>query len=196
MTFYDLTGMRPLVKDCIKLQEKHAYYLGASSSPDLVIVTAVTDDYVTIARYPWRGAGQRIQRPIADDLIAQGTGTWLRQRELRAASTLEGHEPSYIREWLIQTAPMAEALMALVAGQASKLVHDPVAWQRVRATCRPAPGQEGKDLWYAAERHGSMLGTYGEGDGLRYEVIVSREGLDALRADPLFVVETVTEEER
>ena len=187
-------GLRKLATGAVRLQTMHAYYMGASASPDLVIVTAVSDEWVTLSRWPWR-AGQRVQRPIADDLIAQGTRTWLRSRDIRAMGVVSRDEPSYVREWVVKTAPMAEALEALLAGEESSLRHDPVAWQRVKATCREGVVAEDVDPWSVAETYGSV-GSRGKGAETRYEVVMPREGLDALRSDPRFVVESVEEDVR
>lgn len=60
----------------IHMQPNTIYYMGASSSPDMVIVTKVDDKAITYRKYPFK-SDQKIQRWIGEDLIAQGSKRWL-----------------------------------------------------------------------------------------------------------------------
>jgi hypothetical protein len=55
----------------------HLYALGASSSPDIVYVTEVTDR-IKFLRWPYTGKEQVIERWIGEDLIAKGTRNHLK----------------------------------------------------------------------------------------------------------------------
>jgi hypothetical protein len=55
----------------------HEYYIGASTSPEHIVVTKVTDDTIHYRKYPY-DRELRVERWIGEDLIAQGTATWLR----------------------------------------------------------------------------------------------------------------------
>jgi hypothetical protein len=62
----------------INVQEGTLHFLGASSSPDLVYIEKVEPNIISIRRYPYYKI-QRIQRPIADDLINSGDNTVYKQ---------------------------------------------------------------------------------------------------------------------
>lgn len=181
----------------IRLQAGHAYWLGASSSPDLVIVTGAGERHVEVCRSPWRRT-QRMERWIAEDLLAHGTRTWLEQHDELVRRAAEGDPAD---AWTRIAAHRVEAdrelvaaLRGLLAWRESPLRHDPIAWQYVRATCRRAAGHENEDLWRHAESFGSVGGR-GDGAGLRYEIVMHREDLGRLRGDARLVLEEVTEED-
>lgn len=54
------------------------YYMGASSDPNGIFVTKVTDEAITYRDLYSMGSERRVQRPIGDDLIQKGSETWLK----------------------------------------------------------------------------------------------------------------------
>lgn len=64
----------------IRLQEGAVYYLGASSSPEMVLLESVGEDRVTYYRFE-SGTGKADKksekRSIFEDLAAKGSETWL-----------------------------------------------------------------------------------------------------------------------
>ena len=62
----------------IALKVGHDYYLGASSSPDVVTITALSDSMID---YEVSGRACRVQRWIGEDLIARGCTT--KRKQLR-----------------------------------------------------------------------------------------------------------------
>ena len=60
----------------IHMQPNTIYYMGASSSPDMVIVTSVNDRVIKFRKYPFK-SDQSIERWIGEDLIASGSKRWL-----------------------------------------------------------------------------------------------------------------------
>lgn len=60
----------------IHLVPNSVYFLGASSSPDQILVTKIDNKYITYRKYPYE-QDLRIDAQIGSDLIAKGTSTWL-----------------------------------------------------------------------------------------------------------------------
>lgn len=174
-------GLRKLEKGGIRLQAGHAYYLGASSSPDMIIVSSVTEESVSFYRGHFRTPCQRMERPIADDLIRQGTATWLASYGKR----IEEH-PSEAGPELLS---LVSSLRGLLEMRPSTLRHDVRDYQRVRVTVNPSHADASVDsLWPFAEQYGNV-GSMGR--------LISIEGprKNAMRVstDPLFVIVTIEE---
>lgn len=68
-------SLKPLEKG-IFLQPNTIYYMGASSSPDMMIVSAVGDTHIEYYRYPYE-TPLRMERDIAEDLITRGCRRWM-----------------------------------------------------------------------------------------------------------------------
>jgi len=70
-------GMRELGDDKMVILPNSEYYIGASSSPDHIVVTKVDDRMIHYYKYPYKKE-LRIEKPIGMDLIRQGVTTWLK----------------------------------------------------------------------------------------------------------------------
>ncbi len=68
-------GLQKLKK--IAIFKDHEYYIGASSSPEHIVVTKVTDDAIHYRKSPYKKE-LRVERWVGEDLIAKGTATWLK----------------------------------------------------------------------------------------------------------------------
>jgi hypothetical protein len=163
-------GLRKLETGGIHLQPNHEYYMGASSSPSHIIVTKVTDNDVTYFAYPYRKA-QKLQRPIADDLIRQGTETWLKSGYVQ-------HFPQ-----------LAKVFQNLLAGKKSRLKADVKDFQYVVVMAKPVSGKPiDNENWYAAEEYGNVAGFPEE-----LEITMPRHKLDDLKKDRRFTITSTKE---
>lgn len=68
-------SLEPLEKG-IFLQPNTVYYMGASSSPDMMIVSKVDETHIEYYRYPYE-TSLRMERDIAEDLITRGCRRWM-----------------------------------------------------------------------------------------------------------------------
>jgi hypothetical protein len=162
------TGLRKLEKGLITIQPNTIYFMGASSSPDMIIVTDADDDFITYTKYP-HYKSQRIQRVIGEDLIKQGTETWLNS----------GY-PEYQPE-------LADSLKRMLAGEEGDTVN-PADYQRVKMIAKPAEGHEGEDLWYEAEQYGSVGMNTQTGE---YTIVGQRSNARKLEENDKFEVISV-----
>jgi hypothetical protein len=80
-------GIEPTISS--RVLPGHLYALGASSAPDIVYVTEVTDDRIKFLKWPYTGKEQIVERWIGEDLIARGTENHLKLYGDR--SILKGH---------------------------------------------------------------------------------------------------------
>jgi len=69
-------GLKP-IDTTIFLAPNSSYYLGASTTPHHIVVTAVSDSQITYCQYPYT-TSQRIETEIGKDLIAQGTSRYMK----------------------------------------------------------------------------------------------------------------------
>ena len=73
-------GVRELKS--VNLKQGHTYYLGASSSPDLIYLEDINGDKVTYRKRPYYPEDRLTrQRDVTEDLIAQGNETQREKRE-------------------------------------------------------------------------------------------------------------------
>lgn len=178
------SGLRPITGDEILLQPDHIYFMGASSSPSMIIVTSVGNDRITYRQYPWR-KDIGMEKWVASDLISQGTATWLK-------SSYSRYDPA-----------LKKALEGLLAGKRSPLKHDPTDYQRIDVTVEAGRGYEDKDLWRDAEEYGNVGGEMQKDpqapggwkpyDTPRYVITMDRRDLSKLKGDRRFVVLKVAE---
>ena len=70
-------GLEPLSGEEIQIVPGGTYHLGASSSPDHIIVTKVDDRFITYRKYPYE-KDLRIEKNIGADLIKTGIQNWLK----------------------------------------------------------------------------------------------------------------------
>lgn len=186
----------------IYLQPGVIYYMGASSSPDQIMITglegASDSGAIHYKSYPFTGKEARIENEIGRDLIAQGTATELKRRkEFPARMASLKRDPGYAK--VIEADPDYQAdiasMEAVLAGRPGK-VEDPYDyWPRyvtVEAT-KPASEYPRGDPWYGAEEYGGVGGLERGGKTL-YEIHTNRKGERALRADDRFRVVGSSEE--
>jgi hypothetical protein len=179
-------GMVP-VKSTIALHPKRIYFIGAHSSPDMVITTQVTDTMVTYVKPPSRKE-IRAEAPIFAHLAQKGTETYLkRHAELEARLGIK-----------TQGARLRASLADLLAG-GKGLPVDPRDYEKVTAYVVPVPGadfsgERNGDAWYAAEGYGNVGGT--DVDGQQgYEIsYMDRGTLLDLKKDKRFKVVRVVDE--
>jgi hypothetical protein len=72
-------GLKPLEKG-IFMQPNTVYFIGASSSPDHIIVTDVGETLIKYYRYPYEKE-LRIERDVGEDLITRGSRRWMEQHK-------------------------------------------------------------------------------------------------------------------
>lgn len=162
---------KPLGK--ITLQEGAAYWLGASSSPQMVILTDVTDNKVKYKTYPFNKGDQTMERWIAADLLTRGTATHLKQYGSHMDAGLK------------------RSLESLLAGGKGRK-EDMESYHPVTLLLTPADDMKGQDLWYAAEEYGGVGGREDEKEGYVYEVSSSKGGAEEAKSDRRFKVLKVT----
>ena len=72
-------GMTALETGVIHLQADSCYYMGASSSPDKIIVTKVDDNWIEYVKpIDNNSKKMKIERAIGESLILDGSNTWLK----------------------------------------------------------------------------------------------------------------------
>jgi len=157
----------------LTLQEGAAYWLGASSSPQMVILTDVTDDRVKYKTYPFTKGDQVMERWIAADLLARGTATHLKQYGSHMDPGLK------------------RSLESLLAGGKGRK-EDMDSYKPVTLVLTPADDMKGQDLWYAAEEYGGVGGREDAKEGYVYEVASSKGRAEQAKNDRRFKVLKVT----
>ena len=72
-------GLQAIETGVIHLQPNSVYYMGASSSPDQIIVTKVDDNYIEYIKPIYNNSKKmKIERPSGESLILDGSNTWLK----------------------------------------------------------------------------------------------------------------------
>jgi hypothetical protein len=155
-------GMQTVKK--IDLTIGCTYYMGASSSPDVVHILDVTPTHVKHAR-TYKGKAQSDDRRIVEDLIARGTATILAR-----GKTLDATSPAYA----IEGQKIYESRIG-----ASRLSSD---FDHHTVVVRPVDGSDAQN-WYAAEEYGGVGGI----DGM-LEIECQGKALNDLRNDSRFVI--------
>lgn len=125
--------------DKLSLLKNRVYAMGASSSPDLIFVTGVTDDVVTYRKLHNIDKELKIQPWIARDLISKGTRSYL--------SMYGRHLDSAFKRSL-------EDLMDGGKGKPEKLADYKKIYVAVKS-------KMGGDPWYTAEKYGNVGGLNG-----------------------------------
>lgn len=152
-------------KSGITLQPNTLYFMGASSSPDLIYVTDVSDDRVDYISYPFYETSGKLKSPkgeqrwVAEDLIIQGSETWLKNE----GST----DPK-----------LAKSLKNMLAGKKGTKekidTYEPWTVLTVSTT--------GKDEWRTAEEYGGVAGLDWEGEQA-YEINTTKGEIPAIEKD-------------
>ena len=120
--------------DKLSLLKNRVYAMGASSSPDLIFVTGVTDDVVTYRKLYNIDKELKIQPWIARDLISKGTRSYLSM---------------YGRHLDSATKRSLEDLMDGGKGKPEKLADYKKIYVAVKS-------KMGGDPWYTAEKYGNV----------------------------------------
>lgn len=163
----------------VSILPNREYWLGASSSPQHIIVTKVSDDRVTYRTYPY-DKDHFIQKWIAADLIEKGSTT-----HLKRYGQYMGPEDKRSLEDLLK------------GGKGKKVsLKD---FEQVTVLVGKGKGHEERDLWREAERYGNVGGLAGpSGDmsgtahDFRYEIDTNRKVLKKLQKDKRFEVMKVS----
>lgn len=148
----------------IYMQPNTIYYLGASSSPDMIIVTKVDDKTITFKKYPFEGGGQRIERWIGEDLIARGSKTWL-------SSGYVKYNPE-----------VARSLKSMLAGKPGKKVN-PKDYERVTVRLELDPSVDFNDGYTFVKNWGVLTGTPQDTDKDYWQVEMQRGDVKELKKD-------------
>lgn len=151
----------------ITLQPDTVYWMGASSSPSMIIVTKVTDDSIEYMD-PYNKQKRKIQRWIGEDLIMQGSKTWL--------SSYARYQPE-----------MAKSIRSMLNGGPGKKekMRD---WDRVRITVRAKDPSQ--DLWRVAEQYGNVAGIDDDDGVMLYEIEGFRGSVEKVKKDNRFTVKS------
>ena len=157
----------------VTLQEGAAYWMGASSSPQMIALTKVTDDTLKYKAYPFNGGERQIQRWIGADLIEKGTKMHLK--------TYGRHMDPGLKRSL-------ESLLQGGKGRKEKLDD----YKPVQILAKPAAEFEGQDLWRAAEEYGGVGGVEID-DVMHYEIDGSKKQAEKMKSDRRFEIVKVTD---
>ena len=159
----------------IKLFPNTAYWMGASTSPDMIVVTAVTDDRVTFASYPYTKTRSDMIRYVMG-LIADGTKTHMKQY---AAYIDPKQKATWEKNLKGEKGPL----------NGKQKLQD---FQYVLVTC--AANGKTRDLYGETKAYGVLVGYYESGsskaiDGKETSTIkVQRVSVPQMKADPAFDV--------
>jgi len=166
-------GLEKIGDEKVNILPKREYWLGASSSPDHIVVTAVDSKWITFMRYPYQSA-QKIEYDIGKSLIDQGSRTHL--------ATYGKH----------MSPADKSSLDDLLRGGKGREV-DPGDFKRTKVTVKfvgkPEDDPRGdKDGWYAAEHYGGVGGFKLPDGSEALEIETDVAGFKAIQKDKLFKV--------
>ena len=150
------------------LKPNTIHYMGASSSPSLVVVTKVSDDRIEFLNDKGRSQGE--QRWIAEDLIYKGDATWLKKYA------------SYVTKY-----DSWKAVMPGTKVDPKKFFRDRERGYVVVEAVAAASKFPRGDAWYGAEEYGGVGGVEKDGKML-YEINTTRGQADELAKDKRFKV--------
>jgi len=154
----------------VHLQPNTAYYMGASSSPSMIIIKSVSDDIISYIGQPFNKGSQvrKIQTWVGRDLIQKGTSQWLKM--------YAKYQPQ-----------LAKELKSLLYGKPVKPNGD--RFMSVKVIVQAT--KEG-DMWRDAEQYGNVGGF--SDDPSKYEIVTNKGALEKLKKDKNFkVLSTVFE---
>ena len=150
----------------LNIQPNRIVWMGASSSPQMVFITKVSDDAIRYLSYPFEDSKEHyVQKWIGQDLIAKGTETHLK------------HYAKYIESGLKRS---LDDILAGKPGRAEKLSD----WKRVYVLVKAAPGLD--DVWRAAEEYGNVGGLGEPGPNMQYEIHTDNRTVPKIKADKRF----------
>lgn len=172
---FERGGIVPLKSGKIKMQPNTVYFMGASSSPDRIIVTKVQDKWIYYLNYPYRKE-HKIDRSIGEDLIYRGVTTWLKSHSSYSDDT---NTPNLMDQ--------IKSLKNMLDGKDGDKI-DPREEQYVEITVSVSPKYKGVDFWRALEEYGSV----GMKDD-KYIVRMQRGNVVDLEQDDRFKIEGTRE---
>ena len=164
-------GMKPVETGKMPMTVGVMYPLGASSSPDIVLLTTVTPKVLRYKSSPWTKDTREgvIDRRIGEDLIYKGTRTYLKFG------------------WKDD---LSKSLRSMLRGGKGKK-EDLADFEKVVFSLTAADGKGGEqvDLWRHAEKYGSVGGLENPKTGKKYYEVRGTAGdLKAAKQDKLFRV--------
>lgn len=187
-------SLEPLEKG-IFLQTNTIYYMGASSSPDMIIVSNVTDTHIEYYNSPYE-TPHRIERDTGEDLIVRGCRRWMEQ-----------HKDHMEYPWVPR---MYASLRDMLEGKPSDYLVSVDDYRRVQVevgVAKDAPDYQAEDMsfpskpvkidfWRELEQYGSVGGRNPPGvivgqenqRNMRYIVSTTKGELKQLRKDKRFNV--------
>lgn len=161
-------GLRKLSDaGAIHIEKDSMYYLGASTSPDLIVVTKVDSKFITYRHWPYT-KDSKVEHRIGQDLISRGTTTALRSFGNR------------------MDADEKKTLQANLKGERGPLNGKRPfrLFQRVMVTFKPT--SKTKDFYSQAQAWGVMAGAFRDVDDPDpvAEVLVPRMEIPHAKKDP------------
>lgn len=162
---FSLAGgkMQQIGNEPLRLQPNTFYHIGASSSPEQVMLLKVDDEWVTI-RHLGSGNTRKLERPIFSNLATRGITTWLKQG------------------YATYNPELADKYRDLLKGKAVK-PENPRDWDKLNVTFTVAPGHEGTDVYGIAKDYGVATDWSDEAETVTAEGVF-RKYVDELEADP------------
>jgi hypothetical protein len=190
-------SLEPLEKG-IFLQPNTIYYMGASSSPSMIIVSKVEDTHIEYYNYPYE-TPHRMERDTGEDLITRGCRRWM-----------ENHKDVLLEPGYEGFARMYASFKDMLAGKPSDCLVSVDDYKRVHVeveVAKDAPDYAAKDdswpsesvkidFWRELEQYGSVGGRNPPGAIvgqmnqrlMRYIVSTTKGELKALKNDKKFKV--------
>lgn len=145
------------------MQPNTIYYMGASGSPDMVIVTKVDDKTITFKKYPFNKE-QRIDRWIGEDLIFRGCKTFLKGPYAK-------HRPE-----------VARSIASMLAGKPGKKVN-PKDYEQVTVQLDLDPSVDFNAGYTFVKNWGVLTGTPEDSDKDYWQVQMERGEVSDLKKD-------------
>lgn len=172
--FYEIGsgGLRKLGDSKVAIVKDRIYWLGGSSSPNMIIVTSVGDDRFSYRNHPFTGRDLSIEMPIGKDLIEKGSRT---------------HLQMYGKHMDPADKKSLEDLLKGGKGKKAN-VKD---FEPLKITAVAAKGHEGKDLWRVAELYGGIGGQMLPDGSTAYIINSYRHELERLKKDKRLQVQKV-----
>ena len=177
--------LEPLKKG-IFMQPNTAYYMGASDSPDRIIVTGVNETHIEYYHYPYVKK-LRIERDIGEDLMIRGCKTWMENHKDHLEYPGFASQYASLRE-LLEGRP-SELLVSLHDNQYTEV--------EVAVDVSKCEFDNKTDFWRELENYGSVGGINPPGYDpklpmdkrlQRYIVRLSNGDLKELKKDKRFKI--------
>jgi len=169
-------GMRQ-VDTSLEIFPNRTYWMGASTSPDWVMVTKVDEKWISYFHISGSQKDLKIEKNIGQDMIKTALET-----ELKLYGSTVPDRAKYIKQLLKNKNPKVD----LSTGKNKPVKKD---FERVELHIVPKKGAKAKarggDFWYDAEKYGGV-GSKEEGGRTVYVVNSQRYIIDEIKKDKLF----------